>query len=119
MSDSAPIPSPALVTVTPAELFWITAGAWLSGACLLALMPVMLAPRVGPAAGLAVSYVLFFIAWQPIQRLTQRAVGPSAPSFACWPSWPRPPCWPTTCARRCWCWSAPPVAEVVAATWPL
>jgi len=76
MSDSAPIPPPALVAVTPAELFWITAGSWLSGACLLALMPILLAPRLGPAAGLAVSYVLFFIAWQPIQRLTQRAVGP-------------------------------------------
>lgn len=75
MSDSAPTPPPVLVAVTPAELFWITAGAWLSGSCLLALMPVVLAPRLGPAGGLAVSYVLFFIAWQPIQRLTQRAVG--------------------------------------------
>ncbi len=76
MSDSAPPSPPALVAVTPAELFWMTAGAWLSGACLLALMPVVLAPRLGAAAGLAVSYLLFFMAWQPIQRLTQRAVGP-------------------------------------------
>ncbi len=76
MSDSPPNQPSAPVTVTPAELFWITAGAWLSGVCLLALLPVLLAPRLGPAAGLAVSYVLFFIAWQPIQRLTQRAVGP-------------------------------------------
>jgi len=76
MSDSPSKQPSAPVTVTPAELFWITAGAWLSGACLLALLPVLLAPRLGPAAGLAVSYVLFFIAWQPIQRLTQRAVGP-------------------------------------------
>lgn len=76
MSESAPAPPSGPVVVTPAELFWITAGAWLSGACLLALMPVLLAPRLGPPAALAVSYVLFFLAWQPIQRLTQRAVGP-------------------------------------------
>lgn len=76
MSESAPTAPPAAVVVTPAELFWMTAGAWLSGACLLALLPVLLAPRLGPAGGLAVSYVLFFLAWQPIQRLTQRAIGP-------------------------------------------
>ncbi len=76
MSESPPTPSSVHVTVSPAELFWLTAGAWLSGACLLALLPVLLAPRLGPAAGLAVSYVLFFLAWQPIQRLTQRALGP-------------------------------------------
>lgn len=76
MPESAPTATAATVAVTPAELFWITAGAWLSGACLLALLPVLLAPRLGPAAGLAVSYVLFFMAWQPIQRLTQRAIGP-------------------------------------------
>lgn len=61
--------------MTSAELFWLTAGAWLGGACLLALLPVMLAPRLGPAAGLAIAYLLFFLAWQPIQRLTERAIG--------------------------------------------
>jgi len=80
MSESAPTPPAASVSVTPAELFWLTAGAWLSGACLLALMPVLLAPRLGAAGALAVSYVLFFLAWQPIQRLTQRALGPR-PAF--------------------------------------
>lgn len=75
MPESAPAP-PAAIAVTPAELFWLTAGAWLSGACLLALLPVILAQWLGPPAGLAVSYGLFFMAWQPIQRLTQRAVGP-------------------------------------------
>lgn len=76
MPESAP-PAPSVpVAVTPAELFWLTAGAWLSGACLLALLPVLLAPRVGAAPGLALSYLLFFVAWQPIQRLTQRAIGP-------------------------------------------
>lgn len=75
MSDSpSPVDAGPLV-VTPAELFWLTAGLWVSGACLLALLPVLLMPRLGPAGGLAVSYVLFFLAWQPLQRMTQRAVG--------------------------------------------
>ncbi|MEZ5293025.1 MAG: hypothetical protein R2745_18230 [Vicinamibacterales bacterium] len=78
MSDPAPSPAPSHpVVVTPVELFWLTAGLWVSGICLLALLPVVLMPRVGPAAGLAVSYVTFFVAWQPLQRITQRAVGPS------------------------------------------
>lgn len=77
MSDTAPTPEPAPpLVVTSAELFWLTAGLWLSGICLLALMPVMLMPRLGPAAGLAVSYVAFFVAWQPLQRILQRALGP-------------------------------------------
>ena len=63
------------IVVTPAELFWLTAGAWMGGVCLLALLPVVLMPRVGPAAGLGVSYALFFLAWQPLQRVTQRALG--------------------------------------------
>lgn len=79
MSDSQP-PSPSISThlVTSTELFWLVAGMWLSGACLLALLPVMLMPRLGPAAALAVSYVAFFIAWQPLQRVIQRAIGPQA-----------------------------------------
>lgn len=74
MPESAPPSAP--IAVTSAELFWLTAGLWLSGACLLALLPVLLMPHVGPAAGLALSYVAFFVAWQPLQRITQRAVGP-------------------------------------------
>ena len=77
-----PAPAPAtpsgLLVVTPAELFWITAGLWIGGVCLLALLPVMLMPRLGPALGLAVAYVLFFVSWQPVQRLTQRALAPRA-----------------------------------------
>ena len=38
--------------------------------------PGLAFPRLGAAGGFAVSYVLFFLAWQPIQRLTQRALGP-------------------------------------------
>lgn len=69
---------PAVLVVTPAELFWITAGLWIGGVCLLALMPVILMPRLGPAMSLAVSYLLFFVSWQPVQRLTQRALAPRA-----------------------------------------
>ena len=79
MSEPPPAapPRPPLI-VTGAELFWLTVGLWTSGVCLLALLPVMLMPRLGPAIGLAVSYVLFFVSWQPLQRLTQRAFGPRA-----------------------------------------
>ncbi len=74
----SPSPSPGVLVVTPAELFWITAGLWIGGVCLLALLPVVLMPRLGPALGLAVAYVLFFVSWQPVQRLTQRALPPRA-----------------------------------------
>ena len=76
MSSTLPTSPAAALTISPAELFWLTAGAWLGGACVLALLPVLLAPRLGAAPALTVSYLLFFMAWQPIQRLTQRALGP-------------------------------------------
>ncbi len=78
MSAPAPLPPDTPLVVSSAELFWLTAGLWLGGVCLLALMPVILMPRLGPAPALAVSYVLFFLSWQPVQRLTQRALTPRA-----------------------------------------
>ena len=80
MRMTAPAAStpPAVTAVTRAELFWLTVGAWVGGVCLLALVPVLLTARLGPAGGLAVSYVLFFMAWQPLQRITQRANGTRA-----------------------------------------
>lgn len=75
MSDPSPDPRP--IPITSTELFWLTAGLWMSGICLLALLPVMLMPRLGPAGGLAVSYVAFFVAWQPLQRILQRTLGSS------------------------------------------
>jgi hypothetical protein len=75
MAETPPSDPAVSLAVTPAELFWLTAGLWLSGACLLALVPVLLMPRLGPPASLAVSYLLFFVSWQPLQRITQRAVG--------------------------------------------
>lgn len=78
MSASPPALSRPPLVISPAELFWLTAGLWLGGVCLLALVPVILTPRLGPAMGLAVSYLLFFMSWQPVQRLTQRSLEPRA-----------------------------------------
>ena len=78
MSAPASAHSTGQLVVTPTELFWLTAGLWMGGVCLLALLPVMLMPRLGPAPALAVAYVLFFVSWQPVQRLTQRALAPRA-----------------------------------------
>ena len=78
MSAPASAPSNSQLVVTPTELFWLTAGLWMGGVCLLALLPVMLMPRLGPAPALAMAYVLFFVSWQPVQRLTQRALAPRA-----------------------------------------
>lgn len=75
MSDpSAPI------AITRGELTMLSVGMWLCGVCLLALLPIVFMPRLGPAIGLALTYFLFFIAWQPLQRITQRALGPR-PAF--------------------------------------
>lgn len=76
MAEPSPTARPILIT--PAELFWLTAGLWLSGICLLALLPVVLLSRLGPAGGLAVAYLAFFVAWQPLQRIFQRTLGPAA-----------------------------------------
>jgi hypothetical protein len=72
-SDAIPPPP---VILTRGELVMLSVGMWLCGVCLLALLPVVLMPRIGPAPGLAVTYLLFFVAWQPLQRVTQRAWGP-------------------------------------------
>lgn len=73
-----PIPPAGPTVITAGELLMLSVGMWLSGVCLLALLPVVLMPRLGPAVGLAVTYFLFFVAWQPLQRVTQRALGPRA-----------------------------------------
>lgn len=71
---SQPPPVPALA-MTRGELAWLTAGAWVGGVCLLTLVPVLLMPRFGPAAGVTVSYLLFFVTWQPLKTITERALG--------------------------------------------
>ena len=68
-------PDPASITISRAELLWITFGTWLGGVFILALLPVILIPRLGIPMGMAASYLVFFLAWQPVQTITQRALG--------------------------------------------
>jgi hypothetical protein len=71
-----PTPShPARITISRAELLWITLGTWVGGVFMLALLPVLLIPRLGIPGGVALSYLVFFIAWQPVQTITQRVLG--------------------------------------------
>ena len=63
------------VTISRAELLWITLGTWVGGVFILALLPILLVPRLGIPAGMTVSYLVFFLAWQPVQMITQRALG--------------------------------------------
>jgi hypothetical protein len=74
-----PTPSdPASITISRAELLWITLGTWVGGVFILALLPVLLIPRLGIPAGMALSYLVFFLAWQPVQAITQRVLGMGA-----------------------------------------
>ena len=68
-------PDPAPVTLSRVELLWITFGTWLGGVFILAFLPVILIPRLGIPLGMATSYLVFFLAWQPVQTITQRALG--------------------------------------------
>jgi hypothetical protein len=71
-----PTPSdPAAVTISRGELLWLTLGTWSGGVCILTLLPLLFIPRLGIPAGMAVSYLIFFLAWQPVQVITQRVLG--------------------------------------------
>jgi hypothetical protein len=71
-----PTPSdPNEVVISRAELLWLTLGTWVGGVCLLTVLPVLLIPRLGIPAGTALSYLVFFAAWHPVQRLSQRGLG--------------------------------------------
>jgi hypothetical protein len=85
---SSPAPQPAapppagadprgrgVVFLTPGEFFWVTMGVWIGGIFILALTPVLLIPRLGMPLGVSLSYLLFFLAWQPVQLITQRTFG--------------------------------------------
>jgi hypothetical protein len=72
--SSAPPPH-GVIFLTAGEFFWLTLGVWLGGIFILTLAPVLLIPRVGMPLGVALSYLLFFIAWQPVQVITQRTFG--------------------------------------------
>jgi hypothetical protein len=73
---SPPPPStPALIALTHGELLWITLGIWVGGIFILTLLPILLIPRLGSPLGVAGSYAVFFLAWQPVQIVTQRTLG--------------------------------------------
>jgi hypothetical protein len=64
-----------VIFLTTSEFFWLTLAVWIGGVFILTLMPYLLIPRVGGAMSIAGSYLLFFLAWQPIQSITQRTFG--------------------------------------------
>ena len=70
-----PPPSSGSITISRAELLWLTLGTWVGGVFILSLLPVILIPRLGIPVGMAASYLVFFLAWQPVQTITQRALG--------------------------------------------
>ena len=89
--ESQPAPSPSDTPVTavdprtvrgvllsPGEFLWVTLAVWLCGVFILTLMPVFLIPRFGMPLGVAGSYLVFFLAWQPIQSISQRSFGHKA-----------------------------------------
>lgn len=77
--SAAPPPSRSPVSaeihLTRGEFLWLTFGVWLGGVFILAVLPMLLIPRLGLPLGIAASYLVFFIAWQPVQSITQRAMG--------------------------------------------
>lgn len=67
--------SRSVIFVTAGEFYWLTFGVWIGGIFILTLAPVLLIPRLGMPLGVAASYLLFFLAWQPVQVITQRTFG--------------------------------------------
>lgn len=72
---SEPESTPTIISLSRAELLWITFGVWLGGVFMLTLLPILLIPRLGMPLGVGASYLVFFIAWQPVQTITQRTMG--------------------------------------------
>ena len=68
-------PHTSTVTISRFELWWITLGTWVGGVFILTLAPVLFIPRLGIPLGMGASYLLFFLAWQPVQTITQRVLG--------------------------------------------
>ena len=67
--------SHGVIFLTPREFFWLTLAVWLGGVFILTLMPYLLVPRIGGPLAIAGSYFVFFLAWQPVQSITQRTFG--------------------------------------------
>jgi hypothetical protein len=66
------------VVISRTELLWLTLGTWVGGIFILTLLPVLLIPRLGIPGGMAASYLVFFLTWQPVQIITQRVLGMGA-----------------------------------------
>jgi hypothetical protein len=75
VAPTAGKPPGTFIVLSAGEFYWLTFAVWLGGIFILTLMPVLLIPRLGMALGVAGSYTLFFIAWQPVQMITQRTFG--------------------------------------------
>ena len=67
-----------MITLSKGEFFWLMLSVWVGGIFILALLPVLLIPRMGMPLGVALSYLVFFLCWQPIQVITQRTFGTRA-----------------------------------------
>jgi len=78
-SSPAPTSTPdrgrGAIVLSPGEFLWLTLGVWVGGIFILTLLPVLLIPRIGMPLGVVASYFVFFLAWQPIQLVTQRTFG--------------------------------------------
>jgi hypothetical protein len=64
-----------VILMTPGEFLWVTFAVWLGGIFILTLMPYLLIARLGGPLAIAGSYFVFFLAWQPVQIVTQRTLG--------------------------------------------
>ena len=67
--------TPGVIFVTGGEFLWVTFAVWIGGIFILTLMPYLLIPRLGGPLAIAGSYFVFFLAWQPVQIVTQRTLG--------------------------------------------
>jgi hypothetical protein len=74
-SSTSPSASRGVILLTPVEFYWVTLAVWVGGIFILTLMPYLLIPRIGGPMAIAGSYFCFFLAWQPIQIVTQRSFG--------------------------------------------
>jgi hypothetical protein len=75
---SSPPSSRGVIFLTSAEFYWVTFAVWLGGIFILTLLPYLLIPRLGGPLAIAGSYFVFFLAWQPVQIVTQRTLGMKA-----------------------------------------
>ncbi len=74
-SSPSPTGAPPIISLSRAEFLWITFAVWLGGVFILTLLPILFIPRLGMPLGVGASYLVFFLAWRPVQTITQRTLG--------------------------------------------